>query len=64
MTEVLVQVRAAGLSRGIWHLMRGKPYVMRLGLRSPPQDVPLERTPEAMRYLEAGNARGKIAITI
>jgi NADPH:quinone reductase-like Zn-dependent oxidoreductase len=30
--EVLIQVRAAGLSRGTWHLMSGKPYVMRLGL--------------------------------
>lgn len=28
--EVLVQVRAAGLSRGTWHLMTGKPYLMRL----------------------------------
>jgi hypothetical protein len=27
---VLVQVRAAGLSRGTWHLMIGKPYLMRL----------------------------------
>jgi NADPH:quinone reductase-like Zn-dependent oxidoreductase len=30
--EVLIQVRAAGLSRGTWHLMTGKPYLMRLGL--------------------------------
>ena len=30
--EVLVHVRAASLSRGTWHLMSGKPYVMRLGL--------------------------------
>jgi NADPH:quinone reductase-like Zn-dependent oxidoreductase len=30
--EVLVQVHAAGLSRGTWHLMSGRPYVMRLGL--------------------------------
>lgn len=30
--EVLVQVRAASLSRGTWHLMAGKPYVVRLGL--------------------------------
>ena len=30
--EVLVRVRAASLSRGSWHLMSGKPYVMRLGL--------------------------------
>ena len=32
-----VQVRAAGLDRGTWHFMTGKPYVMRLvvGLRKP-----------------------------
>jgi len=40
--EVLVQVRAAGLSRGTWHLMTGKPYLMRLmgfGLRRPKNPV-------------------------
>lgn len=30
--EVLIQVRAAGVDRGTWHLMAGQPYVMRLGL--------------------------------
>jgi NADPH:quinone reductase-like Zn-dependent oxidoreductase len=30
--EVLVRVHAAGLSRGTWHLMTGKPYLMRLAL--------------------------------
>jgi NADPH:quinone reductase-like Zn-dependent oxidoreductase len=29
--EVLVRVHAAGLDRGAWHLMTGRPYVMRLG---------------------------------
>ncbi len=35
--EVLVQVRAAGLDRGTWHLMTGLPYAGRLafGLRAP-----------------------------
>lgn len=36
--EVLVRVRSAGLDRGTWHLMTGKPYLMRiagLGLRRP-----------------------------
>ena len=28
--EVLVQVRAAGVDRGTWHLMAGQPYLMRL----------------------------------
>lgn len=29
--EVLVRVHAAGLDRGTWHLMTGKPYLLRLG---------------------------------
>ena len=41
--EVLVQVHAAGLDRGTWHLMTGKPYLMRiagLGFRGPKERVP------------------------
>jgi NADPH:quinone reductase-like Zn-dependent oxidoreductase len=40
--EVLVQVRAAGLDRGTWHMMRGEPYLARLalGLRAPKNRVP------------------------
>jgi NADPH:quinone reductase-like Zn-dependent oxidoreductase len=40
--EVLVQVRAAGLDRGTWHLMAGLPYAVRLvsGLRAPRRAVP------------------------
>jgi NADPH:quinone reductase-like Zn-dependent oxidoreductase len=30
--EVLIRVRAAGIDRGTWHLMAGKPYIMRLAL--------------------------------
>ncbi|MGD9960983.1 NAD(P)-dependent alcohol dehydrogenase [Nocardioides sp.] len=35
--EVLVRVRAAGVDRGVWHLMAGQPYAVRLatGLRAP-----------------------------
>ena len=36
--EVLVRVVAAGLDQGVWHLMAGMPYVMRVagfGLRAP-----------------------------
>jgi NADPH:quinone reductase-like Zn-dependent oxidoreductase len=29
--EVLIQVRAAGLDRGVWHVMTGRPYLIRLG---------------------------------
>jgi NADPH:quinone reductase-like Zn-dependent oxidoreductase len=39
--EVLVQVRAAGVDRGAWHMMTGKPYLGRLafGLRTPRRPV-------------------------
>lgn len=36
--EVLVRVRAAGVDPGVWHLMSGQPYLLRLlgfGLRAP-----------------------------
>jgi len=40
--EVLVEVRAAGLDRGTWHLMAGLPYAARLvaGIRAPKNPVP------------------------
>jgi NADPH:quinone reductase-like Zn-dependent oxidoreductase len=40
-SDVLVRVHAAGLDRGTWHLMTGKPYAVRLavGLRRPRQPV-------------------------
>ena len=41
--EVLVQVRAAGLDRGTWHMMAGQPYLLRVlgfGFRRPKNQVP------------------------
>jgi NADPH:quinone reductase-like Zn-dependent oxidoreductase len=40
--EVLVRVRAAAVNIGDWHLLRGVPYVMRLGvgLRKPRREIP------------------------
>jgi len=41
--EVLIQVEAAGLDRGVWHLMTGRPYLIRLlgyGLTKPKAQVP------------------------
>jgi NADPH:quinone reductase-like Zn-dependent oxidoreductase len=41
--EVLVRVRAAGVDQGVWHLMAGLPYPIRLagyGLRAPKTPVP------------------------
>ena len=36
--DVLVRVQAAGVDPGVWHLMTGRPYLVRLmgyGLRTP-----------------------------
>ena len=40
--EVLLRVHAAGLDRGTWHLMTGRPYLLRLafGVRRPKNPVP------------------------
>ena len=41
--EVLLRVHAAGLDRGTWHLMSGRPYLMRVigfGVRGPKNRVP------------------------
>src|ERR687887_2457168 len=40
--EVLVRVCAAAVNIGDWHLLRGIPYVMRLGLglRKPRREIP------------------------
>lgn len=41
--DVLIEVRAAGLDRGTWHLMTGYPYAIRLagfGFRRPKNPVP------------------------
>jgi NADPH:quinone reductase-like Zn-dependent oxidoreductase len=41
-SEVLIQVRAAGLDRGTWHVTRGMPRALRLayGLRKPKNPIP------------------------
>jgi NADPH:quinone reductase-like Zn-dependent oxidoreductase len=41
--EVLIRVRAAGVGPDVWHLMTGRPYIVRLmgnGLRRPKTRVP------------------------
>ena len=40
--EVLIEVHAAGVDRGVWHLMTGEPYLIRLagfGVRKPKNPV-------------------------
>lgn len=41
--QVLIKVESAGVDRGVWHLMTGLPYLVRLlgfGFRRPKQSVP------------------------
>jgi NADPH:quinone reductase-like Zn-dependent oxidoreductase len=40
--DVLLQVKAAGVEIGVWHVMAGKPYLLRImgfGLRKPKVSV-------------------------
>lgn len=59
--EVLIEVRAAGLDRGTWHMMTGRPYLMRVmgfGFSAPKNPVPgldvagvvLEVGPQVTRF--------------
>jgi NADPH:quinone reductase-like Zn-dependent oxidoreductase len=74
--EVLVEVRAAGIDRGTWHLMTGRPYLVRLagfGMTRPRNRVPgldvagtvVEVGPEVTRFRAGdevfGFARGSLA---
>src|SRR5271165_1892585 len=55
--EVLVQVRAAGVDPGVWHLMTGEPYLVRamgFGLRKPKVAV---RGRDVAGAVEAAGAR-------
>ena len=50
--DVLVRVHAAGVDHGVWHLMAGLPYLMRLmgfGLRAPKTRVRGWTSPGASR---------------
>ena len=55
--EVLIEVRAAGVDRGVWHLMTGTPYLVRLagfGLTKPKQ--PIQGLDVAGRVVAVGSA--------
>lgn len=64
--EVLVRVHAAGVDRGVWHLMTGVPYMMRVvgfGLRAPKQRIrgtdvagTVEAVGAAVRRFQPGDA--------
>ncbi len=55
--EVLLDVRAAGVDRGVWHLATGRPFIMRgmgFGLRRPSQ--PIQGTDVAGVVVEVGSS--------
>jgi NADPH:quinone reductase-like Zn-dependent oxidoreductase len=61
--QVLVRVHAAGLDRGVWHVMTGLPYLIRfvvptLGLRQP--KVPVRGMDVAGRVKAAGSTATRI----
>ena len=61
-SEVLVQVRAAGLDRGTWHLMTGKPYVMRLASGSAKPKNPVAGPDVAGTVVAVGAAVTRFAV--
>ncbi len=61
--EVLVHVAAAGLDRGTWHLLTGRPYLMRVigfGFRRPKNRVP--GLDVAGTVVEVGSAVTRFAV--
>lgn len=61
-SDVLLRVHAAGLDRGTWHLMTGRPYLLRLvcGFRGPRQ--PVSGRAAAGTVVAVGSAVTKFAI--
>ncbi|WP_228373818.1 NAD(P)-dependent alcohol dehydrogenase [Demequina maris] len=58
--EVLLEVRAAGVDRGVWHLMTGRPLVIRVlgfGLRRPRQPIAGEDVSGVVIGIGAGVTR-------
>lgn len=61
--EVLLRVHAAGLDRGTWHLMTGRPYLLRVlgfGFRRPKNPVP--GIDVAGIVVEAGSAVTRLSV--
>ncbi|MCW2761654.1 MAG: NAD(P)-dependent alcohol dehydrogenase [Marmoricola sp.] len=61
-SQVLVQVHASGLDRGAWHLMTGKPYLMRLGFGFRRPRNPLLGRELAGTVVEIGSAVTRFAV--
>ena len=67
--EVLLRVHAAGVDQGVWHLMAGMPYVMRLagfGIRAPKNPLLgydlAGRVEAGQRELRAGCRRAHLGL--
>jgi len=75
--DVRVRVRAASVHPDIWHVVTGRPYVLRLmgsGLFRPKAKIPgltavidrtfpLDETVQAMRYMQEGRALGRFVLS-
>jgi NADPH:quinone reductase-like Zn-dependent oxidoreductase len=58
--EVLIKVRAAGVDQGVWHLMTGRPYLIRLfgyGLKKPKVPVRGREVAGVVEVVGAGVTR-------
>ncbi len=53
--EVLVEVHAAGVDRGVWHLMTGTPYLVRLGFGLTKPKQPIQGLDVAGRVAAVGS---------
>lgn len=59
--EVLLEVRAAGVDMGTWHLFAGKPYLVRVvGLRGPKSPVPGRDVSGVVKALGPGVTEFKV----
>lgn len=67
--EVLVRVRAASVHPDVWHVVTGRPYLLRLmgaGKLTPVvgRTYPLSEVPQALRCPQEGQAQGRIVLTV
>jgi len=62
-TDVIVRVHASGVERGVWHVMTGLPYPVRLagyGLRAPKTPVPGRELAGVVEAVGSGVTRFKV----
>jgi len=59
--EVLIEVHAAGVDRGVWHLMTGEPYLVRLGFGLTRPKQPIVGLDVSGRVIEVGDQVDRFA---